>query len=524
MKKITTILLGFVILLVSCSKKLDRLPKNDITSGEVYDTPTGYMQAAAKVYGAYALTGNAGPAGNGDVKGIDEGTSDFLRLFWCAQELPTDEAVIAWGDAGSQDFHNMNWSASNPFLTGLYYRSMYQITLANSFIKNAADGALNAKGFATADVTNIVNLRNEARFLRAYQYWALLDLFGNPPFVTENDVIGTGALPKQIGKAALFNYIETELKDIANLLPDVHANEYGRADKAAAWALLARLYLNAEVYTGTQRNADAITYSKKVIDAGYNLISDYRNLMRADNNVNKSEFILTINYDGIRTQNYGGTTFLTSAAVGGNMPAAQFGIGGGWGGTRTTKALVALFPDASGNSDKRAQFWTSGQSLEISDQSKFDQGYAITKYKNIKIANGTPGSSLTFPDIDFPIFRLAEQYLIYAEAVLKGGSGGDAATALGYINSLRARAGATSISVGQLTTSFILDERGRELYWEGFRRTDLIRNKLFTTATYVWPWKGGTATGKAVEDWRNIYPIPSADRSANPGLEQNPNY
>ena len=207
------------------------------------------------------------------------------------------------------------------------------------------------------------------------------------------------------------------------------------------------------------------------------------------------------------------------------MPAVSFGIGGGWAGIRTTKALVSLFPDISGNTDKRAQFWTDGQTLDIADQTKFVQGYGITKFKNIEIGTANKsGTSLDFADMDFPIFRLAEQYLIYAEAVLRGGSGGDAATALTYINLLRTRAGATPVTTAQLTTDFILDERGRELYWEGFRRTDLIRYNKFTTAGYLWPWKGGTVNGKAVEDWRNIYPIPSADKAANPQLEQNPNY
>lgn len=515
-----------VILLVSaCSKKLDRLPLNDVTAEQVYSTPQGYIEAAAKIYGAFALTGNTGPAGNPDILGIDEGTSDFLRLFWCAQELSTDESVVSWGDAGIQDFHNMNWSASNPFLTGLYYRCMYQITLANDFIKHAADDQLAAKGITGATAANIANFRNEARFLRAYQYWVLLDLFGNPPYVTEDFVIGSTTLPGQIGRKALYQYIESELKDLETLLPDPRTNEYGRADKAAVWALLARLYLNAAIYTGTADYNDAVTYSKKVITAGYSLISDYRNLMRADNDKNKNEFILTINYDGTKTQNYGGTTFLTHAPVGGTMPAVSFGIGGGWAGIRTTKALVSLFPDISGNTDKRAQFWTDGQTLDIADQTKFVQGYGITKFKNIEIGTANKsGTSLDFADMDFPIFRLAEQYLIYAEAVLRGGSGGDAATALTYINLLRTRAGATPVTTAQLTTDFILDERGRELYWEGFRRTDLIRYNKFTTAGYLWPWKGGTVNGKAVEDWRNIYPIPSADKAANPQLEQNPNY
>lgn len=514
-----------VFILASCSKQLDLLPTNDVTSTMVYKDATGYKQAFAKVYASFALTGNNGPAGNGDIQGIDEGTSDFLRLYWKAQELSTDEAVVSWGDPGIQDFHNMNWSASNPMLTGLYYRSYYQITLANDFIRQASDANLAARGITGADADNIKKYRAEARFLRAYQYSVLMDLFGSVPFVSETDLLGT-VLPKQKTRAEIFAYVESELKAIEPDLTDARKNEYGRADKAAAWALLARIYLNANVYTGTAKNTEAVTYAKKVIDAGYSLIPDYTKLMRADNNLNTSEFILTINYDGVKTQNWGGTTFLTHAPIGGSMTASQFGVDGGWGGLRTTKAFADKFTDITGATDKRAQFYTAGQNADISDLSAFKDGYAITKYKNIK-ADGSAGTSLTWVDIDFPIFRLSEMYLIYAEAVSRGGTGGDATTALGYINNMRQRAyGNTTgnITAAQLTTDFILDERSRELYWEGFRRTDLIRYGKFVESTYVWPWKGGVKSGTGVDAFRKVYPIPSADISSNPNLKQNAGY
>ncbi len=514
----------FIGSLASCTKKLDLLPTNDVTASQVYSTSAGYKQAFAKIYGSFALTGNQGPAGNGDIQGIDEGTSDFLRLFWKAQELSTDEAVVSWGDPGIQDFHNMNWSSSNPMLTGLYYRSYYQITLCNDFINQASDANLSSRGISGTSADSIRQYRTEARFLRAYQYWVIMDLFGTGPFVTEKDVLGA-SLPAQASRTDLFTYIESELKGIETSLVDAKKNEYGRADKAAAWALLARLYLNAQVYTGTAHWADAITYSKKVIDAGYSLITDYTQLMLADNNLNTNEFILTINYDGLKTQNWGGTTFLTHAPVGGSMNAASFGIDGGWAGLRTTKNMPALFPDVTGTADKRSQFYTNGQSLEINDLTNFTDGYAIAKYKNVT-RTGAKGSSLTWVDIDFPIFRLAEQYLIYAEATARGG-GGDATLALTYINNLRQRAyGNTSgnISTAQLTTDFILDERARELYWEGFRRTDLIRYNKFVEGSYLWPWKGGAKGGTAVDAYRKIYPIPSADISSNVKLTQNPGY
>lgn len=541
MKKIifkTSFFAAFCLVLVqSCTKKLDLKPTNDTTSETVYATPAGYKQVLGKVYGAFALTGNQGPAGNGDVQGIDEGFSDFFRLFWKAQELSTDEAVISWGDVGIQDFHNMNWTSNNSFLTGLYYRSLYQITLCNDFIRECADDKVSGRNISGADADNIKQYAREARFLRAFQYWVLMDLYGNPPFATEASVIG-GPPPPQKTRTQLFNYIETELKAIEPNMPAPRTNEYGRADRAAVWALLARIYLNAQVYTqdpvthapGAPRFTDAITYSKKVIDAGYTLINDYTWLMRADNNLNTSEFIFTINYDGLKTTGYGGTTFLTHACVGGSMPASSFGIGGGWSGTRATKNLPGLFPDVTGAADKRSQFYTSGQNLEISNVTSFTDGLAVTKYKNIK-RDGSNGQSQDFSDIDMPLFRLAEMYLVYAESVLRGGTGGDAATALGYINKLRGRAYANdpnstagNITQGQLTQDFVLDERARELYWEGFRRTDLVRYNKFVENSYLWPWKGGVASGTGVATYRTLYPIPARDINSNTNLVQNTGY
>jgi hypothetical protein len=528
--RISYLLPILILVASSCGKKLKDLlnnyPTNGLNSTSVYSTPAGYKQALAKVYGSFATTGNTGPNGNGDLAGIDEGTSDFLRLFWKAQELSTDEAVVAWGDPGIQDFHNMNWSALNPMLTGVYYRSFYQITLCNEFMRQSTDAQLTAKGFSAADIANIQQYRREARFLRAFQYWAVMDLFGNPPFVDETFPVAGSALPSQIQRKDLFTFIETELKAIEPNMPASGTNEYGRADVAAVWSLLARIYLNAQVYTGSARFTDAITYSKKVISSGYSLINNYAWLMRADNYLNISEFIFTINYNGRYIQNWGGTTFLTHAAVGGSMSAAAFGIDGGWGGIRATKNLPLLFPDLTGTADKRSQFYTSGQNIDIFSLTTFTDGLAVTKYKNIT-RTGVNGSSLTWVDEDFPLFRLPEMYFIYAESVLRGGSGGDANTALGYINNIRTRAygnASGNITSGQLTLDFILDERARELYWEGFRRTDLIRYNKFVEGTYLWPWKGGVAGGTGVSSNLKLYPLPSSDVNANPNLVQNPGY
>ena len=531
MKKIINYSFGLLALaLVSCHKDLDRFPPNDFTSAQVYANEGGYKQVLAKVYGSMALTGNNGPAGQGDVAGIDEGTSDFLRLYWKAQELPTDEAVVAWNDPGIQDFHNMNWSSTNPMLNGLYNRAFYIITLTNEFIRESAPEKVAERGISGAGADNIRRMRAEARFVRAFQYWVLMDLFAAPGFVDETVLPGTKTPPQQITRTNLFNFIEKELLALDAELAPARSNEYGRADKAAAWALLARMYLNAEVYTGTVKWTDAAANAQKVIAAGYGLLPDYRQLLLADNNVANNEAIWTLNYDGMKTRNFGGTTFLVNASVNGDN-ATQKDLQGlsGWSGLRTTRNLPQLFPgfpSFSTITDQRAQFFTQGQNVEIQNISTFTDGLAVTKYRN-RTRTGANGSDpqRTFADIDFPVFRLAEMHLIYIEAALRGANGTTTAQAITYMNALRQRAyGNTSGNVTTATLNDVLDERARELYWEGHRRTDLIRFNRFTDASYLWPWKGGVAGGTGVPSFRRIYPIPTSEVSANPNIKQNPNY
>ncbi|MBC6989098.1 MULTISPECIES: RagB/SusD family nutrient uptake outer membrane protein [Hymenobacter] len=512
----------------SCTKDLDRTPTYDLSTATIYKDLAGYQAVAAKVYSGFAITGGQGPdATTGDIQGIDQGTSDYIRQLWSAQELTTDEAVIAWGDPGVQDWHNMNWTSSGVLVRGLYSRILYEVTLCNGFLAEATDSKLSDRGISGADAATVKAFRAEVRFLRALAYYHALDLYGNVPFSTETDQIGGITPPKQIKRADLFAYIESELKAIDADLVAPGQNLYGRADKAAAWALLARLYLNAEVYTGTARYADCSTYAKKVIDSGaYSLSPKYGNLFRTDNYTNK-EIIFAIAYDGKRTQTYGGTTFLTHAAVSGTADAnwnpARYGIGGGWGGIRTTTKLYEQFADTA--ADTRGKFVTGGQSRDIVSQTDFKYGYVPVKFKNVS-STGVAGTDPTFVDTDFPIFRLADVYLMYAEAALRGS--GDRTLALNYVNLVRTRAfkntAAGNITASDLTLDFLLNERSREMFWEATRRTDLIRYGRFTTAAYLWPWKGGVAAGVAVPDTRNLFPIPAADLSVNSNLVQNPGY
>jgi hypothetical protein len=631
MKKLALILsISFGI--VSCHDDLDQVPTDpdSFTEENVFINAEEAKGALAKLYSSLALTGQNGPAGQPDIADIDEGFSQFTRMLFNLNELTTDHAVVGWGDPGLPDLHGMYWSSSNDFTEAMYNRLAQEVSFCNSFISNAAN-------LSDAVVPNFVA---EARFLRAFAYYNLMDLYSKVPLTTE---ISTD-LPQQSSRTELFNFVETELLAIIdNLLPS-GSNEYGRVDQVAAWALLSKLYLNAEVWTGTSRYEDCVNYSNEVINSTYNINTNdangngtaYDELFLADNDTNgaQNEFIFTANFDGLNSQTYGGTTFLVHAAIGGSMPANEFGVNGGWGGLRTTKSLVNKFPagiidiaalnnglggslsdwglvgdatengwdgpdmemyetsndvyelytDLLGNqmkfrfnedwgqnygddgadgslnsgganivipgdgvyhvvldlntysytleevlpeSDRRGMFYTDGQNLEIEEIPSFTDGYAVTKFKNID-SNGNQGvdSSGNFVDTDLALIRLAEIYLNYAEAILRGG-GGDLNLATANINELIERGYGNSdhnITSSELTLDFILNERSRELYWEGQRRTDLVRYGYFTTGNYLWPFKANQPEGTSTDAFRNVFPIPSSSISANPNLNQNDGY
>lgn len=511
--------LATLVLVSACIGDLDVTPidPNVTTSATVYKTPEDFKKGLAKLYATFAVSGQQGPAGQPDIAGIDEGFGNYLRQYWNAQELTTDEAIIAWNDATIKDFHYHTWTATDVFIGAVYSRIMYTVTLCNEFVRASADN----------DNAEVATMAAEARFLRALAYYHAIDLFGNPPFVTEADKPGS-SFPRQTNREELFAYIEQELIDIEAAL-GAPKFEYARADKGAAWMLQAKLYLNAEVYIGEQKYTEAITALNKLLAAPYTLSTQYLHNFVADNHTSP-EMIFPITFDEVNTQSFGGMVYLIHATIGGSMPAgSMFGVNGGWGGIRTTSALVDKFATPIGGPDSRALFWNDGQALAINDVGQFTDGWAITKFRNRNLngtqaTNNPPGD---FVNTDYPMFRLADAYLMFAEAVVRGGTGATRADALGRINQLRQRAygNATgNISDAQMTLDFIIDERARELYYEGHRRTDLIRFGKFTGGDYIWPWKGAVAAGAATESFRDLFPIPSADRGANPNLEQNFGY
>ncbi len=527
-------LMGFVALvLLSCNSELDTAPDtgNSQEAEKIFRDPASYKQFLAKLYAGLATTGQSGPSGTGDVAGIDEGFSQYIRNYWNLQELTTDEALIAWNDATIKDFHYHTWTASDGFIEATFARLAFQVTNCNEFLRQTTDTKLDSRGITGSVREDIKTYRAEARFLRALSYWHIIDLFGGASIETEDSPTSYHK-PDYASRSQIFSFVESELTAIEAILTAPNANEQYRADKAAAWMLKAKLLQNAKVYIGTDRFADALTEINKVItQSSYQLSPNYSNLFKADNNSSaaKNEIIFSIAFDGLRTKTYGGTTFLTHAPVGGSMVAATFGINGGWGGIRTTSSFVSKFNGFT--NDIRKQFYTAGQNLEITNVGSFTDGYAIEKWKNLT-SSGVPGSDPDgdFVDTDFPMFRLGDAYLMYVECFLRG-AGGSEAVALGYFNSIRQRAygnatgNITSFpSSNQDKLQLILDERARELHWEGHRRTDLIRFDQFTGSNYIWPWKGNVAAGVATPSFRDIFPIPQKAIVTNSNLIQNTGY
>lgn len=521
-------ILGISMTFTSCTNDLNVTPGDDdeFLSETFFENPASYKQVLAKLYAGLYVGGNDGD-GSADIAGLGGDFSSYLRLLFVTQEFSTDEAIIAWADGTLPTLNSQTWSPSNEFLEGTFSRAFYHISVANEFLRQTTDEKLTARGVDAKLKADIATFRAEARFLRAFSYYNLMDLFGNVPITTENDPVGF-FYPVQKSRAEVFAFVESELKDLDNSLAASKTNEYGRVDKTAAKFLLAQVYLNAKVYTGTAKFNEAAALCKEIIDnSGYTFANvPYSYLFSADNNRNgaQSEVIFPIVSDGNAIRATGaGMSFIMHASIGGSMDAASRGMDGGWQGIRTRREFVNLFPDANANADKRGTFYTNGQTLDIANVGTFTNGYAVTKYIN-KNADGSAAQRNDIPDIDFPMFRLSDAYLMYAECAVRAAAGADINTAVGYINKLRTRANAQQIAASDLTLDFILDERGRELFWECHRRTDLIRFGKFTGGSKIWQWKGGSVNGNSTNSFRDLMPIPARNIQANPTLKQNPGY
>ncbi len=564
-KYILTFMIGCLGLLTSCIGDLDTMPldDNNLVSEKVYSSKEGYMGVLAKCYGSLILTGQqGGDGGNGDLEGANEGYSGYTRLLFYLQELCTDNFLMPSSSNGLRNCLNLNWVPSTSVVTWTYQRLYMSIAYCNEFLRECTPEKMQDRGVWDEMSADYLNYRAEARFIRAYCYSMLCDLFGGVPYIDENT--GVKEIPEQMDRKGTFEYAESELKailgetgDTQDVLKSAGQNEYGRVDEVAAWFLLSRMYLNAQTWIGENRYDDCYDYAKKVIDSNvYPLASDYRHIFLADNDA-CSEIIWPLVQDGLKAQSSAGTNFYVKAFVNGPMNDYYLtGVGArGWGNVRAKTTLVDAFDaadvafdenDTWGNNknDKRAQFMTAlpGQVKETWDEnlamtSTFTCGFGYIKWRNVTKDDQICASGDTYTSIDWPMFRTAEAYLTAAEAILRGSSHGSRADALNYVNEIRNRAymsgkyaqtGISSavsgeISDAELTLDFILDERQREFASECLRRTDLIRFGKFTKNNN-WDWKNGERLGSDVADTYALFPIPESEISNNPELKQNEGY
>ncbi len=488
-----------------------------------------------KCYGNLGLAGNSGADGDCDIAGLDGGTTGLVRQMWNTNELTTDEAICRWGDEGISSFCFNSYDASHPMARGYYYRLYNGITLCNHYLDVASD--FDAQKTA------------EVRFLRALQYYLAMDAFGNIPFLT---TVSSEKAP-QASRQEIFTFIEKELNEIEPLLADAKAKNssdamYGRADKAAAWFLLMRLYLNAEVYTGTAQWAKAAEYAQKIINSPYKLNtasvapwSAYQMLFLGDNGESaaSNECIFPVLGDGATTTSYGSFFFLMASCFSGDMyvdptqPNTLPSSNGAWNGNHARPDLVKKFfpnndaPNAESYNmttaagDDRALLWGKDRDLNCTTE-EFTEGFSVAKFANFHSDKSAMHNS-QFSDGDFFMFRVAEAYLTYAEATARQAGGAATAEGVKAINALRARAHATE--KGGYSMDDILDEWSREFYFEGRRRVDLIRHGKFGGNTgYNWTWKGGVYGGRNFEAFRNVFAIPTTDLTANENLKQNAGY
>ena len=538
-----TIYIIAIAALTACVNDLDTLPlnKTEPISEYVYGTDeNAYLSGLARIYFQFASNDLT------DLQQMDGGASELVRAFWSLQETTTDEAKCSWeNDAWVRALNTNTWSeVQNDATYAVYVRTLQGIAIINEYLRQTAPDKLQARGVSSDLAARIGVFRDEARFIRAYLYWMALDCFGSVPFTTEKSPLGGAYFPQQASRSEIFDYCVTELtylmSDQSNMLPP--RSNYPRADKGSAAGLLARMYLNSSVYSGVERWEETKAVCEAIFNMGYSLCPDYAALFRGDNGSNAlvhGEMLWVIDYDSGSTESYGGTTYLLSASLAATDITDQSRPNGqrnGWAGLRVPYEYVSRYFNVSGQNyqtgtytvtDKRGEvFYIKGREESMDGALySFMNGWSCLKYNNIP--HGQTDQSFLessalkdFSDVDFPMIRLGEIYLVYAEACMHLGAD---AQALPMLQALSVRAGADPPA--EITQDFLVAERARELMWESHRRTDLIRYGLYDSATYLWPYKGGDQyAGQSFPDYKLLFSIPPTELAVNDMLVQNPGY
>lgn len=559
-----SLILALGLFATSCVGDLDAYPFNadDFNSENAYGNEyANYISGLAKVYRSFNNTSGL------DVD--DAGASELLRAFWCIQECSTDACKNDWEkDSWTQDINKNTWStADNAATYALYCRTLHGITYVNEFLRQTTDDKLQARGCDQSLIGKIHGLRAEARLLRAYMYWMSIDTFGDVPFVTENSPFGAVS-PELASRSRVFEFIVEELTGLAtgNELQEAGAN-YPRVDKGTAWGLLSRLYLNAEVYMSSVDESGKIVSKgepmweecmkacEEVFKAKYDLCDNYADLFRGDNGTNPEaygEFLFGIDYDEINMRGWGGTIFLVQSCFqagddkdASGKPLYSLGVADGWAGIRMPSEYVFKYfgvtvpengYDSEGRytgeyeytDDRASLFFIRGHYEEMTDLAEFTQGWSFYKFNNIphdmtrEEFAGTAASYGTMSakcGVDYPMMRLAEIYLNYAEAAVESGQ---ADKGIYYLNRVRERSGSKPLD--SYTLEDVQNERAIELAWEGFRRIDLIRWDQFNSGTFLWKWKGGNYEGQGFPEHMLVFDFPQSELTANSNLSHKPGY
>jgi hypothetical protein len=566
--------LGFVVLgMASCIHNLDTKPIDPNSS-----TSFNQDRMFTKCYACMAVIGQSGPGENSDVEDIDAGMSGFYRTIWYCNDLTTDEAYWIWDDDESRGLPTTDWTGESGMIKGIYTRLNLNIKYCNHYLTYASNESQEDK-YRLAEV----------RWIRALHYFYLMDMFYYAPMVTTE----SSDYPHFVPRHEIYKWLVNELRILDGEiedpnagkdfeLPAVRVNKY-RVGKAAAQLLLARIYLNADVYNKDNKAwtagktwdkalaaAEAViadpqhslVTAKVVTDSNF-VYSAYQTLFMGDNDRDEviKEAIFQIYQDGLYTQSHAGSKFLIAGPRYGGMNA--WGIEDEWHALRTSPTLVDKFLSPKGlnrdgaaamiydeyqmpeqlgddrailcsfgkNTTEHKNFALSGWTMDkgIGKSEYFYDSWAGLKFTGVYSTAALPKlsdrQSKDWPDTDIPLMRLAEAYMIQAEAMFRKG---DKAGALGVINNtIRARANADPLI--SLNEETLLDEWSREFWFEGRRRIDLIRfNRFFGEKAdqYRYNWEGrmGKQDGNqffttGTPEYMNWFPVPSEDKRSNPNYK-----
>ncbi|QNL50181.1 RagB/SusD family nutrient uptake outer membrane protein [Olivibacter sp. SDN3] len=518
-----------VVSLTACTK-LDIPIESELTPENFPDSPESFVAATGPVYTQFR--------------------ERYAVDYWRLQELSTEEAIIPARDGNYDDggqyrmLHKHNWTPDHPTVRSVWEWGFGGIQTCNRIINM----------FEQVEESETRNQTiGEMRAMRSLFYFFMMDLYGNVPLFT---TFGSTEQPVTSSRTEVFNYIESELLSI---IPDLSTETgqiiYGRPNRWTAYVLLQKLYLNAEYYTGTPRYNESVEYADKLLEeSDLALVADFLSLFMPDNGPN-SETILAVPYDanvaqGNQFSRFGLHTALEAKYELPFRPSIALS---------TVADFYALF-DLDG--DRRNETWLAGQQFdfggnpilirttnrgldatyngpnptqEIDWHLEFTPEMPLRNVATMDVGNDQLGqargvrSVKFYPDKnthpstrdsnnDVPVFRLADVYLMKAEAILRGASAstarGELQTADVLVNKIRERVGAPLVK--GIILDELLEERGREFAWEAWRRNDLIRFGKFEGS---WAFN----EGEQPPNYR-IYPVPTSEMRLNTNLVQNPGY